>query len=114
MYQSCNECSHKYTCEVDTIDCKFIDPTVVVVSKKKLMQQLAIKDAEIQKLKTQLLEYKNVEKIAQSCDDVVKVYINPDGYYPQCRKCGYSDLEYLEEKCPQCGCKQDWSDVLKK
>ena len=45
--------------------------------------------------------------------DVEKVYINPDGYYPQCRKCGYFDLEHLQEYCPECGCKQDWSSIVK-
>lgn len=45
--------------------------------------------------------------------DEEKVYINPDGYYPQCNKCGYFDLEYLQEYCPRCGCKQDWSDILR-
>ena len=45
--------------------------------------------------------------------DEEKVYINPDGWYPQCNKCGYFDLEYLQEYCPQCGCKQDWSDIIR-
>lgn len=45
--------------------------------------------------------------------DEEKVYINPDGWYPQCNKCGYFDLEYLQEYCPKCGCKQDWSDILR-
>ena len=46
-------------------------------------------------------------------EEMYRVYINSDGYYPKCRKCGYFDLEYLAERCPQCGCKQDWSYILK-